>query len=190
MHFIILALLLIVSAEPTSLRVDTDRSIVQWKGTKFFGLRSHSGIVKLSGGAIELEGDRIVGGRFEIDMRTIEVTDIPPSDPIPRERLRRHLLDDDFFAVERYPTARFQITEAERISDHRFAVTGDLTMRGETEEITFEADIPFLGAGGVRATASFAIDRHRWGVSFRGSRLTNDLVDDDIHLSLVLVADG
>jgi hypothetical protein len=40
----------------------------------------------------------------------------------------------------------------------------------------------------LHATARATLDRMQWGVAFRGSRLTNDLVDDMIHLEFDLVA--
>lgn len=36
-------------------------------------------------------------------------TDIPANDPVPRQRLRDHLLSDDFFDISRHPEARFRI---------------------------------------------------------------------------------
>lgn len=170
------------------LSVDVDRSIIHWKGTKFWGMGKHEGVVRLADGSLTLEGDRIVAGRFVVDMTTIEVTDIPKSDPIPRRRLREHLLHEDFFFVERYPTAVFEIIEVEPMDDNRHRISGRLTMRGTTHPVTFDAHIPMISADGLRGTARFSIDRHDWGVAYRGSRLTNDLVDDDIHLTLTIAA--
>jgi polyisoprenoid-binding protein YceI len=68
-------------------------------------------------------------------------------------------------------------------------MVGRLTMRGVTHEIRFTSKIPVLTATEMQATASLSIDRQDWGVAYRGSRLTNDLVDDEIHLQIVLAAD-
>jgi len=167
-----------------TLVLDTTASVVKWKGTKFFGLGKHEGIVRLSSGYIAWLGNR-VEGRFVVNMRSIEVTDIPPDDPIPRNRLQRHLIDEDFFAVERFPTAVFTLRGA--IADERatsYRLTGELTLRGVTRPITVAVETRRSVPGTVNATSRFRINRHNWGVSFRGSRLTNDLVDDDIQLTL------
>lgn len=169
--------------------VDVERSIVHWKGTKFFGMGSHAGEVRLADGFIMIHQNTIVAGRFTIDMTTIEVTDIPESDPVPRRRLREHLLDEDFFFVERHPTATFEITRAHLEEPGRHRITGRLTMRGRAHGVHFTAHVPVLNESAVRATARFSINRHDWGVAYRGSRLTNDLVDDMIELNLILVAD-
>ena len=169
--------------------VDTQRSIIHWKGTKFWGMRSHEGILRLKEGSLTVVDGQIVAGRFVIDMTTIEVTDIPKSDPVPRKRLRDHLIHEDFFFVKRFPTAVFDITAVRAESQDRHEMVGRLTMRGVTHEIRFTSKIPVLTATEMQATASLSIDRQHWGVAYRGSRLTNDLVDDEIHLQIVLIAD-
>lgn len=176
-------------AKKERLVVDVDRSIVQWKGTKFWGARKHEGIVRLAEGSVITRNGAIVAGRFVLDMTTIEVTDIPKSDPIPRRRLREHLKDEHFFYVDRFPTAVFEITSAHRQDAGVHRITGRLTMRGKTRDVSFGAHIPVLDDAALRATARFSINRHDWGVAYRGSRLTNDLVDDMIELNLILIAD-
>jgi polyisoprenoid-binding protein YceI len=79
------------------------------------------------------------------------------------------------------------LTRVER-HEQVYSVTGDLTLRGQTHPVTFEAIFSKLTNTAIEATAQFSINRQRWGVAYRGSRLTNDLVDDEIQLSLVLVA--
>ncbi|MGH7713132.1 MAG: YceI family protein [Gemmatimonadaceae bacterium] len=174
--------------KPDTLVLDSEASVVKWKGTKFFGLGKHEGIVRLSDGYVALAGERIIGARFVVDMRSIDVTDIPPDDPVPRNRLRNHLMDEDFFAVARYPTSIFMLRSAvPQGEDAGFRLTGDLTMRGVTRPITVDVEVHPAADGLVRATSRFRINRHNWGVSFRGSRLTNDLVDDDLHFTLEFV---
>lgn len=168
--------------------VDTQRSVVAWKGTKFWGTRKHEGVVRLASGTLHVHDGTLAGGTFTFDMHSIEVTDIPKSDPVPRKRLRDHLLSDHFFAVATYPTARFVLTRVEPVEGHTYRVTGDLTMRGRTHPVTFDARIPVLSSTSVQATAQLSIDRQVWGVAYRGSSLTNDLVDDEIHLDLTLFA--
>ena len=172
----------------TSLPVDTAASVVYWKGTKFGGRGKHEGTLRLSRGEVEVCGSALVGGVFTIDMRSIEITDIPEHEPVPRERLRNHLMDDDFFAVETYPTAVFQISDVEAVGEDSSRISGELTMRGRTRRIAFGARVPEQSVEAVRASARFSIDRQLWGVAYRGSELTNDLVDDEIYLDVRLAA--
>ena len=173
----------------TALRVDTTASVVNWRGTKFAGRGKHEGLVRLASGTLELCEGMLSGGRFTLDMRTIEVTDIPKTDPIPRARLRNHLMSDDFFAVETYPEAAFEISRVKELPGDSLRLQGTLTMRGVSEGIAFGADVPVSTSARVHATAQFSLDRQRWGVAYRGDELTNDLVDDAIALDVRLHAE-
>jgi hypothetical protein len=115
-------------------------------------------------------------------------SDIPAHEPVPRRRLENHLKSDDFFAVGSYPAARFKLDEVNRQGGQRYRVTGTLTMRGRSHPVTFDARVETTEPDALVARAQFSIDRQKWGVAYRGSRLTDDLVDDEIHLDLYLVA--
>jgi polyisoprenoid-binding protein YceI len=176
-------------------------------------VRLAAGELALCGG--ERAPWRACGGRVVVDLRTIAVTSIPAHEPVPRRRLTDHLHAPDFFWTARYPTAAFAVVAAEPVpysgeSRRRYRVTGDLTFRGVTRRIAVPVEVEDgaeratgradgsagLTTGtaadappdGVRARARFRIDRQQWGVAYRGSRLTNDLVDDDVTLDVRLVA--
>jgi len=144
-----------------TLMVDTAASVVRWKGTKFLGLGKHEGIVRIGSGSLAMNGTSGIAGAFTIDMRTIEVTDIPSTDPIPRNRLRDHLVDEDFFWVDRYPVASFVLTSVRRAADNRYTVDGTLTMRGVSHPVSFEATLLSFERGVLRVKADLEINRHR-----------------------------
>jgi polyisoprenoid-binding protein YceI len=121
-------------------------------------------------------------------MATIEVTDIPAADPVPRNRLRRHLLSEDFFHVERHPEARFRIGSVTPQHGRLFQVVGALTIRDRTERVTFYARGWTVTADRVEGTARFAVDRHDYGVSYVGSTIKDDLVDDQFSLEIDILA--
>ncbi len=174
-----------------TLVVDLAQSVLRWKGTKFRGRGKHEGTVQLTGGALVLCHGRPCDGYFTIDMRTIAITDIPLSDPVPRERLARHLASEDFFWVERHPTATFRLRDARPAApgdDARYTVLGDLALRGVTRDLAFPALLePRDNGSPPRIRARFTIDRQRWGVEYRFDPVRNELIDDDIHLDLLLV---
>jgi hypothetical protein len=172
----------------TSLTADLSQSTIIWRGTKFLGTRGHEGPVSLASGVICLKGSMITGGRFVADLRTIDVSDIPAHEPEPRRNLRNHLLAEEFFDVARHPLATLELLEVEATPAPVRHVRAHLTMRGVTHEIAFDALVHELSATTLRASARVTVDRHRWGVRFRGSRLGDDLVDDTFTLRLELVA--
>ena len=177
-----------IGGSPDTLVVQPAASSIRWKGTKFRGLGKHEGTIGLVSGQLIIRHEQLIGGTFTIDMRTIQVTDIPESDSVPRRRLRNHLMHADFFDVERYPTAVFTATGAQRIGPARWQVAGDLRMHGVTVPVSFATAVRWSEVGHLIATSSLTIDRQRWGIAYRGSRLTNDLVDDGIQLAITLEA--
>lgn len=54
-----------------------------------------------------------------------------------------HLRSADFFEVAKYPTITFKSKSVKPTSKNEFAVTGDLTMKGVTKEVTLP--VTFLG---------------------------------------------
>lgn len=168
----------------TLLEVDTSASKIIWKGTKIGGW--HAGEVRLAGGKLRVQGMIPVSGAFDIDMESIINTDIPDSDPVPKRKIVDHLKGPDFFNVSEFPQSTFQITSVEPADeDNKILLSGNLTIRGITRNITFLADIE--PAGDVfRAFADFNIDRQEWGVSYRGAK--DQMVHDQMNLKVVLVA--
>ena len=174
------------ACKPDSLAADVRRSVVRWTGTKFRGRGRHEGTVRLAEGSLALCAGRVCGGRFVLDMRSIAVTDIPESDPVPRTRLTNHLKGPDFFWTERFPTATFQLREATPGAAGAYRVAGTLTLRGATHPIAFAATVETTsGARVVRGR--LRIDRQRWGVAYRFDPIRNELVDDDVDLALEVV---
>lgn len=58
-------------------------------------------------------------------------TNVPPRD--------NHLRSADFFDVENHPTLSFESTSFKKTGDNTYQVVGNLTMRGNTKEITLTA---------------------------------------------------
>ena len=54
---------------------------------------------------------------------------------------------------------------------------GRLTLRGRTQSITFPARVD-LSDTEVRVRASFSVDRHRWGIDYRG--MEDNLIRDQV----------
>jgi polyisoprenoid-binding protein YceI len=89
------------------------------------------------------------------------------------DKLTAHLKSPDFFEVKRYPEAKF-VSTAVKKSKSGHTVTGDLTLHGETKELSFPAEIA-VDAKGLKLVAKFKIDRNDWGISY-GKGMINDEV--------------
>ncbi|MGW9855847.1 polyisoprenoid-binding protein YceI [Staphylococcus hominis] len=78
-----------------------------------------------------------------------------------------HLKSEDFLNVEQYPEIKFEIIS---VDDH--SVTGNLTMKGQTQEETFNLDYKGISLNPLnnKNTAGLVItgelDREKYGVTF------------------------
>ncbi len=78
--------------------------------------------------------------------------------------LTTHLQSPDFFDVREHPTATFESTRVVSTGDATM-VTGNLTLLGETKEISFPADVT-VSNGDLVLNARFLINRSEFGMDF------------------------
>ncbi|RRN76365.1 YceI family protein, partial [Pseudoxanthomonas sp. SGD-10] len=122
------------SVDGNSYQVDPSTSSIKWTGSKVTG--SHTGTVAIESGSIILNNGQLAGGDFSIDMKSITNEDLQ-GDAENKAKLEGHLKSDDFFAVDAHPKANFVITEVKNASSSGADVSGNLTLRGVTKNITF-----------------------------------------------------
>jgi polyisoprenoid-binding protein YceI len=162
--------------------INTKTSTIEWLGKKIGG--QHKGNIMLKSGSLELKNDKIVAGNFVIDMTTITNTDL--EDAGYNQKLVGHLKSDDFFGVEKYPTANFTLTKGSKLSDGKATVTGDVTIKGKTESITFD-----VVKTGNDYTAKIDIDRSKFDVRYGSNSFFDNLgdkaIDDIFTLEIKLV---
>jgi polyisoprenoid-binding protein YceI len=105
-----------------------------------------------------------------------------------------HLRSDDFFNAEQYPLITFQSTRVERVSDDRYKVHGNLTIRDVTRPVTLdsefegEADDPW-GNRRAALTATTQISRKEFGVKWNQALETGGaVVSDNVKITLHIEA--
>ena len=174
------------SKKAVSYKVDAAKSAVKWHAKKVTG--EHFGTINLASGALTVDGAKITGGSFEIDMTSIKCTDL--TDAGYNAKLITHLKSDDFFSVEKNPKATFKITKAEG-SGANYTLTGDLTIKGITQSVSFPATVK-ADANGVSATAKITLDRTKWDIRYGSKSFIPNIGDkaiyDDFTLDVTLAA--
>lgn len=172
------------------LAIDLSESRVEWMGRNL--LNKHWGTVAIKSGSIDCNAGILIGGEFILDLTRLTCTDLAGT-PV-HEVIVNHLQDHDFFDVTRFPEARLVITHAEVIGSEGAAnvrITADLTLRGETHPIVFDAEAGVTAEGKAAAQASFTIDRTQWGVIYGSGRffkrLAGHLVNDRIAFQIKIV---
>lgn len=170
-----------------SFKVDPKASVVKWFASKVTG--KHDGQVKLASGNLNFDGKKITGGTFDIDMTSITVSDI--ADKEMNGKLVGHLKSDDFFGVENHKTARFEISKVDLVKGNEYNISGKMTIKGHTEEISFPATV-VSSPKGVTANAKITLDRTLWNIRYGSGKFFENIGDkaihDDFRIELSLVA--
>jgi len=166
-------------------------STLEWKGMKPGG--THHGVIDVVKGTIDTDGDQVTGGSFTINMNTIICKDL--TNESMNDKLVGHLKSEDFFHTEKYPEAYFNITRVEAKKSvsgemvSNYHITGDLTIRGVTEEVTFPAYITMDGDKVYARTGEIALDRTRWNVNYQSKKVFKNLTDKFIHDEMIVSMD-
>lgn len=181
--------------EEGTYEVVQEESSVSWAGKKpLIEGYINKGSISVTEGEISVQDGKATG-TFTLDMDTLSVSSTPTK-PGKESALEEHLKGERWFDVGTHPSATFVITNVSlrEDSDTTFVydVTGDLTMKGETHEVSFPAHIYEDKEGNVRAEASFEINRTLWGITANSDsffdNLAENAIDDMVALSFSLVA--
>lgn len=151
--------------------IDTSKTKVVWTGKKVAG--PHTGAVKAKSGALLVSGDKIASGTVVIDMKSITVSDLEAGEW--NDKLVGHLKSGDFFDVEKYPEAKLLIKSSEK-STNGLKINGDLTIRGKTAPISFNATEVKRTANAFSAKAQIKVDRTKYGVVYNSAGGKTDLI--------------
>jgi polyisoprenoid-binding protein YceI len=172
--------------------VDTAASMIFWTGQNL--LNFHQGRLHLAGGELAVQRGKVVSGRAVIDMTSLGCFDL--TDSALNRALLGHLQSEDFFSVDRFPTAEFVFERVVTLPDTtpgspNYRVAGSLTLRGVTAPVEFAAVIGPRPEGGQIAQAQLDFDRTRWGALYGSgrffARLGGHLVNDLVHLHLKIL---
>ncbi len=173
--------------------VDPEQSRIEWIGRNLN--TTHHGTIRVESGHITVSEGALVDGQVTLDMRTVDNDSV--ADPTLHGVLNHHLKSDDFFDVERYPTAELKIRSAQPLAGAtpgtpNFQFQADLKIKDVTREIVFSAIVACGEDGAFASVAQIEIDRTEWGVIYGSGRffkmLGMHLVNDAITLLVKLIA--
>ena len=164
-----------------SLAINTAHSRILWTGSKVTG--SHHGTIAIKSGELFVEDNKLTGGHLVIDMTSLENEDLSGEN---KAKLEGHLKSGDFFDVEKYPESEFKITEVNYENDITANISGNLTLKGITKNVTFKGNISSSTDEQLVASADFNINRKDWGIVYTG--MQDDLIADEINFKVELQA--
>lgn len=180
--------------ERTVYKVETDKSKIHWVGKKVSG--QHNGTLSLDNSEVLVVGNDVVQASINMDMNSIVCEDL--TDPQWNKKLVDHLKSDDFFSTNKFPKAKFVTTgfavnpEAETNGEN-YMVTGDLTIKGITHEVSFPVNVEISGEQ-LTANGTAILDRTKWDVKYGSGSFFKGLGDkmiyDDFEIEFDLVANA
>ncbi len=185
----------IETAAGKTYQTDLKQSLVSFIGTKPIG--QHHGAFTLQSGSLTVNNGAITGGRFELDMNSLHILDEDTNGVF---KLSGHLRSGDFFDVEKFPSAVFEISSITEgvagnpadlvMKDATHTVTGNLTIKGVTKSVSFPAKISVTEQG-ISANANFNIDRTNWGLVYGNDQSLGDkFIRPTVNIQLHLVANS
>jgi polyisoprenoid-binding protein YceI len=174
-------------------KADIKQSEIDWEaGKPAIAGYVHHGTFGLRSGEVTLVDDKLTG-EFLIDVDSLKVTSLGGGKAGQESALEGHLKGERFFDVANNPTATFKITKVEPQilpgpGQAEYTATGELTMKGKTNEVTFPMKVVVDGDEKVYVTANLEIDRTKWGIDFGSAtvaeKITENIIGDSVKLDL------
>jgi polyisoprenoid-binding protein YceI len=170
--------------------IDTLNSKAEWKGFKVVKSdnTSHIGTLKFESGEVTVKNNKLESGQFVVDMTSISNTDLKDSES--NSKLVGHLKSADFFDVNKFPTASFEITkisEAPAGGDYNTILDGNLTLKGITKPASFNANVKVANGELSIATEPKDINRDEFGIKFQ-MPAAEGLIKNEINVQMSIKA--
>ena len=159
-------------ADVVSFTVNAKSSKVDFTGSKKSDY--HTGYFPIKSGSVQVDGGKLVGGSFVIDVAGLKVTDDRGGD-----RLQGHLSSADFFDITKFGEATFKITIVKYTTGDKATITGDLSLKGVTAPVSFTASIRNADDKGFFAEAFLPFDRTAFGIKYGVG-----MVDSEVQLAV------
>ncbi len=178
---VLLALVSITISSAQVKKIKPLASSIHWTGKKVTG--QHEGTINFLSGIFTFKNNKVVGGDFIVDMKSISTTDLTGEY---KDKLDGHLKADDFFGVDNFPTATLAFKKVTPVNATTYTVVADLTIKGKMNPVTFT-----LVTSATGATADVKINRAKYDVQYGSETFLGSLGDkaiyDDFDLKIKLV---
>lgn len=135
-----------------------------------------------------------VTGEIAIDADDLKNSSVKVEIPVGsidtnNEQRDGHLKSAEFFSAREFPTLTFVSTKIVRKKDDLFHITGDLTLRGKTKEVTVPAQ--YFGTNEINERfgtrtgweAQFELDRTDFGINYGAE---NNVLGTTVEVTLAL----
>jgi len=188
MVFLFLAIISVSSTiKAADYVVDKSASKVKWEGKKVTG--KHNGTIAFDSGIVSVSKDKVSGGSFVIDMKSI--VDLDLTDPEWNKKLIGHLSSDDFFSIAKFPQASMVVNKVSPVSGDEYHFLADLTIKGIKKPVEFNAKVKVNGDN-LTAQGIITVNRTLYDIKYGSGSFFEGLGDkviyDDFTLEFEITA--
>jgi len=170
--------------------IDSLNSKIEWKGYKVVKSEntSHIGTINFESGDVTVKDGKLESGKFVADMNSLQSIDLK-DDPDSKGKLEGHLKNADFFEVEKFPTASYEITKVSDSEggDYNTILDGNLTIKGITKPVKFNANVSVENGLVSISTEPTDINREDFGVKF-AIPVQNGVLKNEVTLQISVKA--
>lgn len=164
--------------------VDTAATKIVYVGKKVTG--QHTGNVTAKSGNLTFAGETISAGEVVVDMNSMTSTDI--TDAEMNGKYLSHMKSPDFFDTAKFPESKIVIKSSKKTAKG-LEVTGDLTMIGQTQPVTFLVTDLKKTDSAVSAKSNVTLNRTKWGLKYGSGSFFKGLGDKAINDEFTLAID-
>ncbi len=161
---------------------------ITWKGKKFAG--EHFGNVQIDKGNLNFQNGELRGGVIEVNMDSLNCLDI--EDKEYNAKLVNHLKSEDFFATQKFPASRFEITSVLPSKGSKYDVKGNLTIKGITKPATLKVNRSEEKES-FKYYGDLIFDRTHYDIKFKSKKFFESIGDkviyDDVSLNIEIYVD-
>jgi polyisoprenoid-binding protein YceI len=97
-------------------------------------------------------------------------------------------MGEDFFDANQFPEAILKIKSSQKITGSTYAIIADLTLKGKTLPIEFNAEVN-PSDNGINTKAEITVNRAKYDIKYKSKTFFPELGDKFIHDDFVLKID-
>jgi len=165
-----------MAAKAVDYGLDKGASTVKWVAKKVTG--QHNGTISFESGSVVVTKNAISGGSFVINMKSIVDEDITNEDM--KKKLLGHLASDDFFSIDKFPESKLVVKKVSPISGTNYHFVADLTIKGITNPVEFDANVTFNG-NQLNTKGLITVNRTLYGIKYGSGSFFQGLGDKVIY---------
>lgn len=154
---------------------------ISWQGKAAVGTYAPKGTLTLEKATLKCDTNGIQFLEITVNMKTLYQEN---------KQLTKHLKEEDFFYVKKYPKATFKLKKPTKIEEGKVTLEGEMTIRGITQTEIIEATIIEI-EDRFELRFSKQFNRTNYGVNHNSpsifTRLKENAIDDYFNLSGVLI---